>query len=79
MKRAEVVSDRAGDRTRGLRIKSPLLYQLSYPVAMRRNFTSRRARYKQRHLPPLGIRGIPVATTICSASSFVNPFRRNAS
>jgi hypothetical protein len=25
-------NDRGGDRTRGLRIKSPLLYQLSYPV-----------------------------------------------
>ena len=28
-------SDRGGDRTRGLRIKSPLLYQLSYPVGGR--------------------------------------------
>ena len=26
------MNDRGGDRTRGLRIKSPLLYQLSYPV-----------------------------------------------
>ena len=30
---ATEVDDRGGDRTRGLRIKSPLLYQLSYPVA----------------------------------------------
>jgi hypothetical protein len=28
------VNDRGGDRTRGLRIKSPLLYQLSYPVVL---------------------------------------------
>ena len=34
IRRSDVLTpyDRGGDRTRGLRIKSPLLYQLSYPV-----------------------------------------------
>jgi hypothetical protein len=31
--RCETESDRGGHRTHDLRIKSPLLYQLSYPVA----------------------------------------------
>jgi hypothetical protein len=38
------VSDPGGSRTRDLRIKSPLLYQLSYRVALRftlRNVSSR--------------------------------------
>ncbi len=35
-------NDRGGDRTRGLRIKSPLLYQLSYPVAQAEDQPSRK-------------------------------------
>ncbi len=35
--------DRAGDRTQDLRIKSPLLYQLSYPVAGAKLDETRRA------------------------------------
>ncbi len=35
-------NDRAGDRTQDLRIKSPLLYQLSYPVVLKAKLTRRR-------------------------------------
>ncbi len=35
LERLQLENDRGGDRTHDLRIKSPLLYQLSYPANRR--------------------------------------------
>ena len=48
----EPVSDRGGHRTHDLRIKSPLLYQLSYPVRKPHGATSFARRQVHQIAPP---------------------------
>ena len=60
LQRKGLGDDRGGDRTHDLRIKSPLLYQLSYPAEYPIILSGKQFRHQRRIQLPLHTESVPI-------------------